>query len=618
MISFFSKIGNSLFSKIIFAALGISMMAFWGLGGITNTATPDTTAIQIGSQKISMTELAQTFDMERSKLSQLTTQYISPEKAIEMGLLQQTVQKKITDTLQKMIQNDLGLTASDEAVRKYVERHPVFKDSLGNFDRNLFMAYLSQNSLSEAQLADLLKDELANQHLSNTIRFAAPTSKMLAEMKWKHQNEQRDIEALLIETDKIPVNTQPTEEELKDYYEAYLSDFMIPETRDISVLELTPTAIAKTIQISQQQLDEVYESQKGTYAVPEKRHIQQIRFTTKEAADEAKKTLTAQNFLTKAEEYGQTSEQTDFGIVARTELLSELADIAFSAYKNTVLGPIETPIGWHLIMVTEIQPAIQPDKTKIYAEIKQQLSASVAYEKLEELSRSLEDLLGEGVLLDEAAKRLGLQTQHFNSVDITAQNLPKDLKNNELIQALFTLKEKETTALIEQGNGYLVAEVLQIHSTKPKAFEMVKNNLKDLWRSEQQKSALSNLVQKATDQMKAGNIPARLGQTIILKKLTQKGDTSLPSVAIPHIFSQAKGYENATAIPLSNGFLISVVKQIQTPSMDAAFLPDQMEQLSAEMSDELYNGFVADYSDKLHIKVNTEAIQKAFSKFQSE
>ncbi len=618
MISFFNRIGNTWVAKVIFGALGVSMMAFWGIGGIGNTASQDSTVLQVGGRKVSAMELNQAFDAERNKITKLTGQFLSPKQAMEMGILQVATQKKLTELLTEAIQEDLGLTASDSAVRKYVERHPAFKDAVGNFDRDLFMAYLSQNNMNDAQVAEQLRNELATQHLSNTIRFAAPTSKMLAEMKWRRQNEQRDVEALLIEMDKIAVNTKATEEELKEYYEAYLSDFMLPEMRDITLLSLTPALVAKTISVSDEELAALYEEQKESYVVPEKRSVLQMRFATKEAAEKMKKELTAANFKPKAIANGQTEEETDFGLVSQAELLPEMGEAVFKLNKNVVSNPIETEIGWHLALVSDIKVAEKPNKKKIYAEIKERLVADAAYGKLAEVTERLEDLLGEGLSLKEAAARLNLSTQDFAKVDMAGEKLPEDLRNQDLMQDVFTLKEKEVSALAEQGNGYLVAEVNAIYPVQAKEFSEVKKELNALWKAEQQKAALPDMLAKAEEQIQSGSIPAKLGQLIVAKKVSLAKENSLPAEALDTVFMQAAGYENAQTTALPNGALISVVKKIRRLPVDEKAMPDQMEQLSADNADTLYNGLVAEYAEKLGVEINTDAIQKAFSVYQSE
>ena len=618
MISFLNRLGNTWFAKLIFAVLAISMIAFWGLGGISNTTSRDKTAIQVGSQKISLSALVTAFDAERAKWSQFAGQYISPEDAINMGLLQRAVQKQVSDTIHQAIREDLGLIASDSSVRRYVERHPAFQDNLGKFDRNLFLAYLMQTRSTEGQLAEELRAELADQHLTNTIRFVAPAPKLLAQMKWQKQNEVRDVEALLIKQSAIPLAKGPTEEDLKDYYEAYLSDFMQPETRDVVLMLLTPDQIAQNIQISQSQLEDAYEAQKDSFVIPEKRHIFQIRFATKEEADAEKSSLTPQNFMTKAMAKGQTAEETDFGVLTQSELLPELGEKAFAAKQKDIIGPIQTSVGWHVVLVDSIQPASNPNKAKIYAELRQKLAGAIAYEKMEEISRTLEDLLGEGKTLVEAADQLKLRTVQVKKVDIAGENLPDLYKNKELVQDLFVLKEKEATALLDHNNGYLIGEVQKIYPAQPKPFSAVRADLNALWRTEQQKAAMPDLVENALTQMKAGNIPAKSGQLIVAHKLTMSDNAQIPAEALPSIFAQSTGYENAQKIPVKDGVLINVVKAVKKPVMTSAAEEEQEKNFSQEMADSIYGSIIADYVEKLGVEIHMNVIQEAFSAYQTE
>ncbi len=239
MIAFFNKLGNSWVAKIICAALGISMLAFWGLGGISLSAGSDNTAIRVGAQKMSIQQLNQAFEVKKNQLSQLTGTYISPKQAIDNGLLDQVIQEQTSAMIQSQLQEKIGLTASDEAVRKYVENNPVFKDNLGHFDANLFYAYLGQMKMNQEQLADKLKDELALQHLTNALMKSAPREKRLMTAAAQAQKEKRQVSYYFLKQTEIPV-ASPSETDLKDYYEAYQEQFTSPEYRKIHLVFIKP------------------------------------------------------------------------------------------------------------------------------------------------------------------------------------------------------------------------------------------------------------------------------------------------------------------------------------------------------------------------------------------
>ena len=618
MISFFNKLADSWIAKLILAVLALSMMAFWGLGGLSNTSNFDGTAITVGSKKISINQLQRAFDLERVKLTQLMGQPLTPKHAIEMGLLSQVIQQQINEALQERIHDELGLTASTQAVQKYVERHPAFQDNLGHFDQNLFNTYLNHTKMNQAQLAKALQKELANQHLMNTIRLIAPAPESLVKYWQNYQNEERDVEALLIKQDQLAVNKIPSQEELKDFYEAYMDDFMQPETRDLNIVLVNPSLISKNISISQDELDAAYEEKKNTFDIPEKREISQIRFKSEEAAQEALQTLTPDNFNEKATQNGQTIEATNFGEVALGELLPELGEAAFKAKAGSLVGPVSSSVGWHILLVRKIIPARTTDKASIYAKLKEQLIQERAYDTMYQTVRDLDDLLGEGLSLDVAAKKLYLPIQHFKGIDISGEQLPKDYKNNELLQQIFISKLNEPTNMIEQENSFLVAEVTAITPTTTKSFENVLPELKAKWLQEQQVSLLSKVTQKALENVKKGVIPAAQGELIVEKNVKRSSAKSIPSEALIPIFKQKTGYAEAISTPLSKSNLISVVKKISHPDAKLADSSTIKKQFEQEMYENIYASFIADYTSQFGVDINLPAIQKAFAVYQEE
>ena len=616
MISFFNKLADSWIAKLILAALALSMMAFWGLGGLSNTSNYDGTAITVGSKKISINQLQRAFDIERIKLTQLMAQPLTPKQAIEMGLLSQVIQQQINEALQEQIHEDLGLTASTQAVQKYVERHPAFQDNLGHFDQNLFNTYLNHTKMNQAQLAKALQKELANKHMMNAILLIAPAPDSLIQYWQNYQNEERDVEALLIKQEKIAVNKTPSLEELKDFYEAYTDDFIQPETRDFNVVLINPSLISKNITISQEELDAAYEEKKQSFDIPEKRDVAQIRFESEQAANQALQTLTPNNFDEVAKQNGQTSEATNFGEVTITELLPELGEAAFQAKTKTLVGPVNSSVGWHILLVRKIIPAKTIDKASIYAKLKEQLVQERAYDVMYQTVRNLDDLLGEGLSLDIAAKKLYLPVQKFKGIDISGDKLPEAYKNNELLQQIFISKLNEATNMIEQENSFLVAEVTAITPTTTKNFESVLSELKEKWKQEQQASLLSQVTQNALEDMKKGVIPAAQGELIVERNVKRSSAKSIPSEALIPIFKQKSGYSEAITIPLAKANLVSVVKKVSHPNVKSTDLTTAKKQLEQEMYENMYASFIADYTDQLGINVNMPAIHKAFEVYK--
>ena len=110
MITFFNKLGNSWVAKLILGVLALSMLAFWGLGGLANVSSYNATndVVQVGKKGISIQRLNNAFESARKGLSQLAgNSYLSPRKAIEMGLLDQVVQQEVAVAVQESLNDEL-------------------------------------------------------------------------------------------------------------------------------------------------------------------------------------------------------------------------------------------------------------------------------------------------------------------------------------------------------------------------------------------------------------------------------------------------------------------------------------------------------------------------------
>ena len=633
MISSFGKFAKGLGAKIILTLLGLSMIVFWGLGGLTNISlSRNKPAIEVGDDNISMQRLAQAFDKERERMGAIMGgRYMSPADGIKAGLLASAVQGQIIASVSKQVRDELGLNASDAAVRKYVERNPAFADALGNFDKNMFYAYLGQMRMSETELAHKLRDELAMQHLNNTIIELGYNPTILAEQIYKYKNEKRSVEAALIESKHIKIEKKPTEDELKEYYEAYPENFILPEYRAVSIVQITPKDAANKVQIDEAKIDEVYQQRKSEFGTPEKRQLEQLLLASSEKAEAMKVGLTPDSFRKVAlENAGQTDEQTDFGWVASSDMMAELSEPVFKAKKGDIIGPIQTSLGWYIVLIKDIQPAVTPDEKSIKEDIKKQLVQESAYGEMEKIVRNFEDALGTGATMQDAAKTTGLTVKKVGTFDITGttqngKSIDEDLKTQTLLQEIFTLAQNEPSAVMEHENGYIVVQVDEIIPSTPKNFDDAKEELTTLWMAEQQKAALTDYANTILKRTQNGNGLQTQGVFKNFKAyketdITRENTGELPSNIIGDIFAQKAGAENAVSIPVFDDIMISVVQKITpaNPQKDEQGVNIIKQNLKVQTGEGLANEVMGAYAAELGVVVNEQAIMDAFSAYQTQ
>ena len=632
MIQGFSNFSKGWGAKIILGLLTLSMIVVWGLGGFLNTNVyGQKPAIEVGSDTVSIPELMNAFNAEKDRIARMMGgRYLSNKEALELGLLDQVIQQQIMERVQDQMFEELGLTASNEAVRKYVERHPAFADALGNFDKNMFYAYLSQMQLNETLLAHKLQKELAAQHLANTIQELGYAPDLLTRLAYQYQNEKRDVEFAVIRPADLIVTAKPSTEKLREYYDAYADDLMQPEIRALSVVVLTPEMMTDRVVVSDEEIDAVFADKKAQFTIPEKRRLLQMRVDSEEQANALMQGLTPANFeQTAMNKAGQTKEQTNFGEATKAGVLEELADPIFTAKKGSIVGPVESSLGWHIFLVQDITPAVVPDDAKIRADIQKQLANDKVYDAMYELSRRLEDILGAGDSLEWAIKELKLPVQKIKTdvsgKDVNGKELPDHLKNVMLLQEAFSLDKGGVSTLVENGSGYILAQVDDITPAHQKPFESVQKELTDLWVAEQQNEQINETVDKILNRVQAGHSLKTQGVFGNFKVqdaigLTRGKSNPLPRDVVDFVFHQPAGLKNAAIWPTQGGFVIAVVKQIHAanPDKDPVGLGAMAQNMQVLTGDTMTQSVIAAYADQFGVKVNEKEITQAFSGFAKE
>ena len=99
-------------------------------------------------------ETANEFDRARARFGGQVT----PELAIQIGLLDQVMQQLSTEALLQVETDDLGLGVGDDQIATFIRER--FVDDLGNFNRNAYETFLFNNQQSEAEFVAGIRSEL--------------------------------------------------------------------------------------------------------------------------------------------------------------------------------------------------------------------------------------------------------------------------------------------------------------------------------------------------------------------------------------------------------------------------------------------------------------------------
>src|SRR5262249_15022308 len=152
------------------------------------------------------------------------------------------------------------------------------------------------------------------------------------------QNEERSIEYIALGPAQVGNIPQPTEEQLKKYFDERKIIFRAPEYRKVAVVSVTPSDLAKWMEVSDEDLKKAYEQRRASLTTPERRHIEQIVFPTlADAQAAADRIKSGASFAQIASERGLKEQDIDLGALAKTRIVDPVvADAAFSLKQGEV------------------------------------------------------------------------------------------------------------------------------------------------------------------------------------------------------------------------------------------------------------------------------------------
>ena len=361
---------------LVFGVIIVSF-AIWGIGDIFRGFGQGKLGV-VGSTEISSEAYRYAYQTELQRLQQRLRRVVTNDEARQAGLDRQVLGRLVTEAALDQKAKSLGLAMSDQQLAKSVQDDPGFKDPVtGAFDRARFDAVLRDNGLNERTFVREQKATYLRQEIGQALAGALDTPKVMTAAVDRYRNQARSVDYVLLTPSTAGEAQQPSDEELKKFYEERKAQFVAPQYRKIVTLAVTPTTAAKPADVSDADAQKVYDASKETrFGTPEKRDIQQIVFPNEaEAQAAAEKIKSGASFDSVAAERKLTAKDIDLGSLTRAQVQDPaIAEAAFTLKTGEVSAPIKSKFGVALVRVAKTTPAV----VRPFADVAQEIKTEIA------------------------------------------------------------------------------------------------------------------------------------------------------------------------------------------------------------------------------------------------
>lgn len=610
--------------KVLFAILILSF-AIWGIGDYAFLRQGDPTALKIGNATITASALSQEYRNELERLRRAFGQ-LDPEMARQFGLMDQVVQRLVTRTVLDQAAENLGVRVGDDVARSRITGDADFRTAGGEFDRARFQQFLFQSGMTEGGFVNLFKREMARSIVTDAIAAGARAPDALVERLYKHRNEKRAGEMVIVPAASFGDVGTPDDAQLKSIYEDNRERFTAPEYRALTVVRVGPDEVQAQIALTDRQVEDEFRARQGELRIPERREVEQLLFTDEAQAKAAQAKITGgAAFAEVGKETSQSPEQQQLGLIARDDLVPELADVVFGLSVNQVSAPAKSPFGWHLFRVTKVEPGHEPKladvKERLTRDLRQKMATDAAYE----YATKVEDALAGGTPLDEAAAASGVPVVKVAAVDLRGQApdgspVPALAGAREALSAAFETASGRETQLIEGSGGvWFIVRVDGVTPSAVKPLAGVRDEAIKLWQQEKRDDAARERAEKILAELNGGKSfaaatgPFNLAVTAIAP--TPRSSGFDPRAAVPQEVSSRlfalKPNEAAVVVGRDGAYVVRLTAIVPAdPAADAAGVAQLREQLQQQLSNDLIGGYAEALRQRYGVQIDQSVVDR--------
>ena len=447
-------LGIALIILLVFA------FSIWGVGDIFRGYNANILA-KIGNRELNAQNYLFNFNREVNRISNQLERIVTTEEAINSGLHYQILDRSLVELSANAASDEIGLIASDDAIKKRILSTNAFKNAFNQFDRNIFEQIIRQNGLTEDSFLVLERDSHVLSQLSKSVFKDINPPSALNDLLFRYQFERRNVDYIIISPDEISQEDEVDKNEIEIFYNENINLYKTEETRDFSVISLNVSTLSKLENVSDEEINIFYEDNKYNYYEPEKRSYYLIPYFSNEDAIKALENYSSNGDIEKILiDRNLNINDVDQGLITFNDGISEsVSETAFNASLNQLSGPTESPFGPSLIYVNEI---ISEKEIKI-EEIKDQIIIDIqkdkAKDKVYSLYGEIEDLRAEGKTLEEIAEEKSLSIESFQNINDVGQRIDGSIIKNpsleELINLIFLNDVDEDLEPYEDNEGNL-------------------------------------------------------------------------------------------------------------------------------------------------------------------
>lgn len=620
MINRFSKMRDSLFTKIILTVTALSFMSLFGVSGYIDTANSNKAVIKVDDLEISQSQFSYMLQREILRLKAYGNIDFDDDGNQKSQVADKLLKIKLDEMIFDNTLKKYNIDIRESAVTQILKMASQFQTN-GQFDSEKYRAYKDLTGKSdEDMLSDVKRNFLRKFVLDYPVAYVNVPKIQLAQMA-KVAGQRRTFRYIKVENAAANISRKAPQEELDQYYDDMDEELMIPESRDLTIMYIPQEKLTAAIKIPQEEIDAYYKEHTDEYEQSEQRAVLQMVFDTKEKADAAYEKLNnGEDFIAVAEENGQKAEEINLGFVSTNDVSEELSNVIFATDAGKYSEPVQIADSWQILKVNDVKKATTTPINEIYAKIADELRQNKEYDNNSTVISEIDDKVGAGETLQEIAASYNVPLLKIKGLaeDGKAESIDDKLKDvvtdKEFLEVAFSYNENEIGQTVETDDGIAVVLVDKINEAHKKSREQAEDELIKVWEENERAAITQETIDNIEHDLDAGDdlaiVAGRYNLQVVNSRPATRNETidKISFVEMKKLFSAPKNVPQI--VKLGDDYIVAETTNIYDDS--DSINSEKKEELKntlykesvAEMSEALLQDFARDYK----IKVNYNRI----------
>ena len=355
-----------------------------------------------------------------------------------------------------------NIEVTDEEVLNYIKSFPLLINRQPSSLKKRYLSILKRLGITPAQFEEFLRDLIRAEKLKEKVLKEVKVSGEEIRERFKRETEQAKAKYILIEFEKLKEEINPTEEELKSFFEENKENFRIPPKVKINYLLISPS------------------------------HKDQLKKIEKEFKKKSLEEI--------AKKFNLEIVETDyFSVEDPIKGLGwqkEIAIKSLEAEKNKIYGPFKIEEGFIFFTKIDGKPSYIPEFSKVKGEVKERFKEKKAHQKAKELASKIISEIEEKKLKDlrevsSCQEAILSETKFFKRKDFI-ENIGLDMNFKNIV---FSLQPGEIYLQpLEVKKGLVIVQLLEKKGIDEEKFKEEKEKYKNLILNEKRTKAFSDFI----------------------------------------------------------------------------------------------------------------------------